>query len=243
MRSGALRPAIVLTLAAAFGAAWCLVADPFVGGDPLLGFELAAAVILGSWAVALIANLTRAQRLSRELQSRSSRRVISGIEVNVVPGAGKTALALGVLRPQIYVGDELLAVLSDDEQRAVVLHEDHHRSIWAPVRAAAIEAWLPMVGQIDSVKHALTERLGDLELMADRHALGRGCTRASLASALLKAQPSAAGLSAVSYSVGRRVDALLNRGDGSKVQPRLPYEWLPVAVLVLIGFSCHMWAG
>jgi hypothetical protein len=208
----------------------------------LLGFEIAAGVALVLWAVAMGANLMRAARLNRALESRSTRRFVSGVQVNVVPGAGKAAVVLGVVRPRIFVSDELLSVLTEDEQRAVVLHEDHHRSIWAPVRAAAIEAWLPIVGRVGLAKRALLDRLGDLELMADRHALASGCSRAALAAALIKAQPAPVGFSAVSYDADKRIDALL-LGEDRKPQHRLAYEWVPVAALVLIGLSCHAWAG
>ena len=228
MRPSVLRAAIVLALAGAFGALWCVAAEPFVHGDPLLGFEIIAGAMLVLWSLAVSSNLLRAHLLRRELLARSERRIVSGIEVNVVAGAANTALVLGVFRPRIFVGDD---------------YEDHHRSIWAPVRAAAIEAWLPIVGRFGAAKRALIERLGDLELMADRHALARGCSRAALASALIKAQPSAAGLSAVSYDADRRIDALLNQAGDRKLGQRLPYEWVPVAALLLIALSCHTWAG
>lgn len=242
MRSQAERQAVVLLLAFLSGAAWCLLVGPLASGDPIFVFEIAFGSVAVIWGAILAWNLARGQRLSRELDSISRFRMIDGIPVNVVPGAGRMALVLGSIRPRIYVGDELLNVLADEELAAVLLHEDHHRSIRAPLRAAALEAWVSIVGRHGAARRVLLDRLVDLEAMADRHAVANGCSRSALASALVKASPGVAGLSAVSYGTERRVRALLSRDQDLVVGDRLPYEWLPIAVLLVTAAACHSWA-
>lgn len=241
MKSRPGSPAIVLCLAFVSGAAWCLVAGPFTTGDPILAFEVVSGAVVAVWGLLLASNLARGRRLSRAFDLLSDYRTIEGISVNVVRGAGRMALVLGAIRPRIYIGEELLLVLAADERTAVLLHEDHHRSIRAPLRAAALEAWLSIVGHVGSVRRILLDRLADLEAMADRHAIANGCRRSALAAALVKAEPGLAGLSAVSYGAERRIRALLNRDRTSAIPQRLPYEWLPIAAFIVIAVACHAW--
>lgn len=186
MRSRSGRQAIVLLLAFLSGAGWCLVAGPFASGDPILAFEVASGSIAGVWGAILVANLARGLRLSRELDSLSRSRMVDGISVNVVSGASRIALVLGTIRPNIYVGGELLKILDEEERAAVLLHEDHHRRIRAPFRAAALEAWLALVGRHGATRRILLDRLADLESMADRYAVANGCSRSALAAAMVK---------------------------------------------------------
>lgn len=241
MRSRPGRQAIVLLLAFLSGAGWCLVAGPFVNGDPMLVFEMASGSIAAVWGTILVSNLARGRRLSRELNSLSRSRMVDGIPINVVPGAGRIALVLGTMRPSIYVGGELLNVLAEEERAAVLLHEDHHRMIRAPFRAAALEAWLSIVGRHGAARRILLDRLADLEAMADRYAIANGCSRSALAAALVKTDPGLVGLSATSYGAERRIRALLNPDQALAVGQRLPYEWLPIAVFVVVAAACHAW--
>lgn len=238
MREGPARQGIVLVVAFSLGAAWCLVAGP-LDGDPILAFEVASLFVAGVWGAILASNLARGHRLSRALDSLSESRIFEGIQVRVVPGAGRMAVVLGTIRPAIYVGDELIEVLTADERTAVLLHEEHHRAIRAPLRAAALEAWMSIVGRYGSVRRILVHRLGDLEAMADRYAVTKGCSRSALAAALVKSEPGPVGLSARSYGAEQRIQALLDRDQALLVGQHLPYEWLPMAVFIVIAAACH----
>lgn len=235
------RPArqwIVLVVAFLMGAAWCVVAGP-LDGDPILAFEIACFSVAGVWGAIVASNLARGHRLSRALYSLSDSRNYDGIQVRVVPAAGRMAVVLGTIRPRIYVGGELLEVLTADERTAVLLHEDHHRAIRAPLRAAALEAWMSIVGRYGSARRILLDRLGDLEAMADSYAVARGCSRSTLAAALVKTEPGLIGIGAVSYGADRRIRALLNRDQALVVGQRLPYEWLPLAAMFAVAAACH----
>ena len=234
------REAIVLLAAFVSGAAWCVVVAPATRHDPLLALELSGGVIAAFWALRVGVNLVAARRLDRELDRLSVARVVGGVRVKVVRGAGNVALVTGTVRPSIYIGEGLLDELSADEQRAVLLHESHHRATRAPLRAAALEAWLSIAGRLRGVGRVLYERLVDLETMADTYAVAHGASRSALAGALLKTDAGRVGVSATSYGTERRVRALLGR-EAAPARHHLPYEWLPVAAIVVVTAACHVW--
>lgn len=244
MSSGQGRHLVILIIGTLVGVAWCLVAAPYAGGDPMLLFELISGSLATIWSVVVAHNLLRGRRLSHELEALSEATTIDGIHVRIVAGGGRMALVLGAVIPTIFVGDELLHILDDDERTAVLLHEDHHRSSRAPIRAAAVEAWISILGRWGAARCLLLDRLADLESMADRHAIDRGCSRASLAGALIKTDTSGAGASAFSYARERRINALIATDGGTGVVPHgLPYEWLPVAAAFVIAAACHLWGN
>lgn len=233
---------MILALGLLVGVAWCLVAAPYAGADPILLFELIAGGLATIWGVAMARNLLRGRRIGQELETLSEAITINGIEVRVVAGGGRIAVVLGAIKPMIFVGDGLLEILTDDERTAVILHEDHHRATRAPIRAAALEAWITILGRWVVARCVLRDRLGDLEAMADRHAINHGCTPASLAGALIKTDPSAPGVAAFTYAAERRISALLGmKGGTATVGQGLPFEWLPFALASVTAAACHVW--
>jgi len=229
-------------VAAAFAAlGWCAVVGGFVGGDPMLVLEIAGSVLIAAWAVLVLRELRGSHRLASALSADAHEVSLSGVRCRVTPALGADALVVGSIRPRIYVGAPLLAALSSDEPRAVLHHEDHHRSSRAPLRAAALEAWLRLLGRSNAVRGIILDRLTDLETLADAHAIRRGSSARTLARALLKADPTRQPAS-LSYATDRRIAQLLDRAAGIPVdvRGRLPYEWLPVALLAVATFGCHV---
>jgi hypothetical protein len=216
-----------------------LIVPAAAHGDPFALFELAAATVTGLWSVRLLANLRRGRQMARAFAPISRWETVDGVEVRVLEGGGMVALVVGALRPVIYVGDELISELSSEELQAVLLHERHHAAIRAPLRAAAIEGWIGLVGRIGALRRALEDRLVDLERMADRHALAQGSSPAALARALLKTDRTSIGVAAASRGTSRRVAALLDvEAAMTDFQPA--YEWLPLAVAVVAAAACHL---
>ncbi len=232
------REALVLLGAVIVGATWCVVVGALVHGDPLLLAELATTAIGTLWAACMISSLWDARRLARELDRYSTCELVDGVKVNVVRGGGMTAFVTGVVRPTIYLGAALVAELNYEERRAVVLHESYHRETFAPLRAAAIEAWIVIAGRVVTIHRLLVERLVDLERMADAHALEHGSSARALAGALLKTDPATLGVAASAQGTGRRVRALLS-GEPTGTGLQLAYEWLPIAVAVIAAVGCH----
>jgi hypothetical protein len=219
---------------------WCVALGALVGGDPMLGIEVAGASVAMLWAGLLFRDLLRSRRLAAALSTDALEARLFDIPCRITPALGADAVVIGTLRPRIFVGQPLLATLAADELRAVVYHEDHHRRTWAPIRAAALEAWLRLLGRSRRVRDLIHDRLADLEALADADAIRRGSTPRALARALLKGDASFEPAS-FAYAADRRIGQLIDRAAGVHVEPtgRLPYEWLPVMLLTVATLGCH----
>ena len=219
---------------------WCLILGALVGGDPTLAIELVGGVVVILWAALLAWDVSSSHRLASALSSDAHDMVLFGVPCRVTPALGTDALVVGSVRPRVFVGAPLLTALSDDELEAVVYHEDHHRYTRAPLRAAALGAWLRILGRSERFRSVLVDRLTDLETLADADAIRRGSSPRSLARALVKGDAALQPIS-FSYAADRRVERLLDRAAGVPVDVggRLPYEWLPVALIALATLGCH----
>jgi hypothetical protein len=220
---------------------WCVVLGGFVGGDPMLVVEIGGATLSVLWAALVIRGIIESHRFASALSADAHDVVLHGVPCRVTPGLGADALVVGSVRPRIFVGVSLIGLLEDDELEAVVYHEDHHRRTRAPLRAAALGAWLRLLGRSERIRSLVHGRLTDLETLADADAMRRGSSPRSLARALLKGD---AGLRPVgfSYAAEHRVGRLLDRaaGVGMDATGPLPYEWLPVALLAVATLGCHV---
>lgn len=245
MTAGRFRSALLMAGLGGSVAVTCLLLPPvpLPGSDPALPFESVGVVALVAWLSLCVQALIRQRPLAGELETRSWNVRLHGLECRIVGRGGRHAFVLGALRPRIYIGDGLLSVLDDEELRGVLLHEDHHRRTWGPLRALALESWLSMLGRWPPLRDALEERLADLERAADADAIRRGVAPAALASALLKADPGPiAATAGFTSAADHRILALLSRADGAHESPPagLPYEWLPAVAVAIIVFACHL---
>lgn len=228
-------------LAIALGSlGWCLLLDKLLGGQHVAAVELSALSIAVVWAGLTSREAMRSRSWARTLSADAEQVTLFGVQCRLTPSLGADAVVLGSFRPLIYVGSDLAQVLTADELRAVVLHEDHHRRTRAPIRSAALTAWLRLFGRSQSVRQMVLERLSHLEVMADLDAIRRGATAQSLARALLKGDPTIQPAS-FSYGADERVQRLLEHAAGAPVArfDRLPCEWLPTAVLTIATLGCH----
>lgn len=219
---------------------WCLAFGAVLGGDPMLGLEIAAGALAISWGALVVRELMGSGRVARALDEDAEEALLFGVPVRITSALGADAVVVGSIRPRIFVGTVLLSTLSDDEIEAVLLHEDHHRRTRAPLRAAALGAWLRIFGPSRRIQSLLLERLADLETMADDDAIQRGSSPRSLARALLKGEPTIQPVS-FAYAAERRVEQLIDRAAGHAITPaaRVPYEWLPVVALAVAMVGCH----
>ncbi len=220
--------------------AGCLALGALLGSDPMLGLEIAGVGFATLWGGLVVRDLVRARRLAAVLSVGAAEVSLFGVGCWVTPALGLDAIVVGAVRPRIFVGDALLASLSEDELRAVVYHEDHHRRTRAPLRAAALEAWLRLLGRSAWLRGRVLDRLADLEALADADAIRRGSSPRSLARALIKGDASLRAV-AFAYAADRRVWRLLELAGGTVADPpvRLPYEWLPVVLLAVATVGCR----
>ena len=238
------RPTAALALAAV--GLICVAGVLLPGGDATIVLEVVLGAVAPAWAAIGLRNVVRARTLASALDTRAVEAAVGGVTCRIVRGGGRRAFVLGALRPTIYVGDALPMEFDPDELRAVLLHEDHHRRTRAPLRAAALEAWLPLFGRVARVRLAIHARLGDLEAEADRHAITHGASAGALARALVKADP-LPGRAAASFasSSDRRLRHLLALADDSRgpletLPLAAPYEWLPIAIGLTALVACHI---
>ncbi len=236
------RAALLLAVTAGAVSLACVLAARVWTGDPMLALELGGGILVAGWLLLGIRSGLRGHRLARDLAPWCRVSRVAGVDCRVIRGGAGHAFVLGIIRPRIYLGEALLETLDDDELRAVVLHEDHHRRTLAPLRSAGLEAWLALVGRWSIARAALVDRATDLERDADVAALRAGVSPASLARALVKSDPSLP-VSGVAFAAAsdRRLRTLLAMADGvdDGTPVRLPYEWLPVAAFTAIAVGCH----
>jgi hypothetical protein len=182
--------------------------------------NVAAALLLALAAVGATV-ITIALRASWR-QLRHYRRFVRGIRllgplpghpgINVIDDPTPHAFCAGYLRPSIYVSTGALAILSDDELAAVLVHEDHHRTLRDPLRLASSRILSQALFFLPALP-SLGDRYGDLaEERADAAAVRAAGEAGPLASALL-AFDAAAPAGAFGISPGR-VDSLLGRPPG-----------------------------
>lgn len=232
------------SMVAAGVAVACLSSDTTAAAGPMLLVEVIILVAMAAWVIRLLFTGIEGAALARTLQAQSEPAARFDVPFRRLRVAGRGAFALGLVAPRIYVSRDLEVMLNDDELRGVLLHEEHHRATRAPLRGAALLAWLSVLGGVAPVRAQLTRRLADLECFADAHALGLGVSPATLASALLKtagARPADATARAFTDASAPRVAALLEAAAGQPTARRsTPLEWVPVAAAVALLLGCHL---
>lgn len=144
MTSIRVRAAIVIAGVGAFVAILCAATARVSSIDPVAIWEIAGGVALVVWLALMLRGVAAGARLSAALASASQAAVLHGVQCRVVRDGGRHAFVAGAFRPVIFIGDELLLALDADELFAVLQHEEHHRRTFAPLRAAAFEAWLAL---------------------------------------------------------------------------------------------------
>ncbi|MES2210002.1 MAG: hypothetical protein V4515_07420 [Chloroflexota bacterium] len=219
----------------------CAVLAELVGGDPMLAFEIGALAVATAWVRLAGLELVGSRRVLALLSADAHEITLFGVSCRVTPVLGADAVVVGFIRPRIFVGPALIDALTDDELKAVMYHEDHHRRTRAPLRAAALGAWMRLLGRSSSVRDMMLARLADLETLADGDAIRRGSSPVSIARALLKGDLSPRPV-AFSYAAERRVEHLLDRAAGRPAVSRvgLPVEWLPVVLVAGVALGCHL---
>ncbi len=159
------------------------------------------------------------------------------------------AFCFGWLRPQVMVSIGALEALSDNELKALLLHEAHHVRCRDPLRgllwsaAAAGLFWLPLVRRWSEF-----QALGR-ELRADRAAIRALGDSRPLAGALLKAirqverqeRTAWAGFGTVTARIAQLLSA---EGSGVAFRPS-PVDLVQsvVALLILMALLCLLLAG
>lgn len=203
------------------------------GSRPVALVALVISAILGVVVVASVAiHAVLHHRVSGRLRRQARPVVLADRPVGLVPGIGAAVVA-GIRRPRTYCSDDLVARLDTEELRAVLLHERHHELAHAPARLVVLSALAPFLGRTGPGSRWLERRRAAIEIAADRHAVGNGTTRATLARAILKLRETPAQLSLAGFGAAGelRLRALL----GEDVDPDAPTNRTRVVVSVVVG--------
>ena len=154
---------------------------------------VAALAVIGLLTLCAMVGIRGAGSLVRQLRAQrdflsalgpTKPACVDGVDVRIVENRDPLAFCASIVKPQIYVSSGALAVLSDEEIRAVIEHERHHRARRDPLRLLAVRVmgealfFLPALGRLAERYAALAELAADEAAVALTH-------RRSLASALL----------------------------------------------------------
>jgi Zn-dependent protease with chaperone function len=178
-------------------------------------------------------------------QGRDYRRFIHGLrvlgplpghpDISLVDDEAPHAFCAGFARPRIYVSTGALSILSDDELAAVLVHEDHHRTLRDPLRMAFSRVVSQALFFLPALP-TLGDRYGELaEERADHAAVRAAGEPGPLASALLAFDAAAPpGTSGISPG---RVDSLIGRPSGL----RIPATLVALSLTVLFVLIVLVW--
>lgn len=218
----------------AFCAVGAIVGHHVPGAGIALG--IIAAVITAMITVAVL----RHAALVRGLRQCSAPTELAGMAVRM--GAiGDAAFVAGLGRPTIYCDARLPQALTDNELRAVLLHERAHQRALDPARLLVLGLVAPFARRSASGRQWVAVAFARREIAADRYALSNGARRGELAGALLKLPPVArAHVAGFTPAVDLRLQALL--GDVEQVRaPVLLRSGVTFAGGGLLGAALCTW--
>lgn len=222
-------------------AATAISACAAVGAALLVPAGVAVTVAAPAVAIAVTQATRQAyrhQRIAGALQRHSTLAVIAGTEIRLAPLVN-TAVVSGLWRPRIYCSHDLPERLTDEELRAVTLHERAHQRSRDPVRLWLLACVAPVAGLHRRGREWLERAAAGREIAADRYALEHGATRSGLASALLKVEPlTTVGVPGFSSAAQLRVRALLDPASSGAGRPG---RWPWVVLGAAGGLASCLW--
>jgi Zn-dependent protease with chaperone function len=223
-------------------------------GLTLLPFVLFTALVIAGLVFALrslVSQLAASSRLSRWLDAAAGPAPEglrgTALEVNLadrlvlIESEEPFSFVYGLLTPRVAVSTALCATLSDDELRAVLVHEEYHVRNLDPLKATLSRVltdglfFLPVLGLLRSRYAA------DRELAADRRAVA-ACGRGALAGALLRVVRGPDGLD-LDVATGLVGDGLLDLRvrqleEGRKTHPEV--SWSRAVLFSMLGAGAMM---
>lgn len=219
-----------------------------VGVGPLLqvlGEGLKALLLIAISASFVYALVRTAARMFRTWT------FVDGARKRAVPGAGvpgmaadgrvtvfddpfPTAFTAGFLAPEVFVSTGLLAALDENEVRAVLLHELHHRECRDPLKGLAVSFVSDFLFFLPASRSLKTSYQLAAEMTADARSVARQADPLDLASSLLKVRNfSAPAASWFSDPAAERARHLL--GEPVKLSLPLKTVFLTVIVLAIVA--------
>ncbi len=155
------------------------------------------------------------------------------------------AFTCGILRPKVYLTRGLLKRLSYSENKAVLLHELHHKKNRDPLRFFALAFlkdalfYLPLAKEIEVRERAKKERKADDSAI---YAMKEGL---SLASALVKVAASGKNLSFANASFSdadpaSRIKRILNKREDAQKRPPIKNAAISLVMAAFVAAALVM---
>ena len=178
-------------LAFGFALPGFILFEPRPSNDYIGPLQIAVATAGGLFFVSMVSRITRAMwanfQVTRYWKTRSTRVQISGIDAPTyaVNGIPSLFVVVGLLRPCVFVGKEIIQQFSAEEMAAAAAHEMAHIRSRDNLKQLLMEvsrppAWLRPLGLPDD------KWIDAAELAADHSTLAAGNKPLQLASALVK---------------------------------------------------------
>lgn len=192
------------------------------------------AVVSTMFATRLARSARRHQRFVRDLRARSMLAMEEGMAVRT--GSFEGAVFVGGLhRPEIFADIGVMARLTTDERRAVLLHEARHQQRRDPLRMTIESLVRPVVGRTASGRAWLVDRAAAREIDADKYAINNGASVQAISSALLKVGTVGPGFAGFTSVLDQRIAALSGEHVG---RPRFAVRWVAVLGLAAVTTLC-----
>lgn len=210
--------------------------------------------LAGSLAWALLrlgASLASGWRVKERLTADPSGRVpaleralrgapdVDPARVRVLSSATPSAFTAGLVRPWIYVSAGLVVVLTDEELRSVIRHEQAHAIAWDPMRLAAARFLSDFLWFLPVARNLGDAFANHAEFRADDAAVVGGSNPVDLAAAIVKTvrsgvvtprlAPALRGFAVVE----RRVTRLLRRDPVARGDA--PWGRAAVSAVIVLG--------
>ncbi|MHB1003171.1 MAG: M56 family metallopeptidase [Thermoleophilia bacterium] len=175
-----------------------------------------------------------------------------GLAIAVVDDEAFEARTVGLFRPWIMLSSAAVELLSSEELRAVIAHEDAHRTGRDNLLRAAARSVALAFFYLPGLKRAYLELSATLELAADDHAVATGCSEISVARTLARVvaadSPAHRQLAIASAAIGeqggleRRLLNLAHSGNRSPYARRRLTLFAVVTLTAFAGFATSAFA-
>lgn len=204
------------------------------------GIITVAAVMWGRLIFFFSYQIKRGRQRQQDLLARGARRMSTDLQptnVWVVPGHQPVAMTVGFFRPNIYVSDGLVAVLSSPECQAVIAHEYAHCRARDPLFTAVTEAIVQAYWNIGWLRYLATAGYSLRELAADAAATENYQSIDGLAGAFIKLANQSSPSATIAFSPNQdRLEKLLDTTWRPNIQW---WRWrsVPGVLLVVIALA------
>jgi hypothetical protein len=193
---------------------------------PQLVLAILAAVVTARAAVSLARQLVAQCAFLRRLPVVREASLY-GHRVRVLPGAGPRAFCAGLIRPHVYLSEGLLTG-DEPELRAVLAHEEHHRSRRDPLRQLLARVVADALRPLPPFASLAERQTALADLAADAASVEALGARAPLASAMVRFEESAG-------VAPERVDRLLGTAAPTTVPVTMVgAAWLAVGAIAAV---------